>query len=110
MTIEEFETNTFITAVNTDNVSYASLQISHYGFESCDKNKEEVRLDSTYSLHFIIKGAVHYTLNGKTTKLSKNSFFLLSPSEKNSYIVSKSSPAKYYWVSFYGKNFLNYLK
>ena len=110
MTIEEFENNTFITAINNEDLSYGTLQISHYGFESCKKNKEEVKLESTYSLHFIVKGAVHYTLNGKTTKLSKNSFFLLSPNENNSYITSKSSPAKYYWISFYGKNFINYLK
>ena len=110
MTIEELEQNAFVTVLNSEDVSYTNLQISHYGFETCDSKKEEVQLQSTYSLLFIVKGAVHYKLNGKTTKLSKNTLFLLSPNENNSYVTSKSSPAKYYWISFYGKNFIYYLK
>lgn len=86
------------------------LVVEHYGYEQTQPNKKIVTSDEypTFRLHFIVKGSVNYTLNGKTEKLEANTFFLLSPQSGAQHSTDSENPAFYYWVSFFGTHAKDY--
>lgn len=110
MNISDFENQAFTTVVNLTEISNIDFQISQYGFETTNANKNPVHSNRSLSLLFIVKGYLYFTVNNQTEKLSKGCIFALLPTRTDVYYsVSKTHPAKYYWLTLTGKEPINYL-
>lgn len=111
MKISEFEKQPWVTAVNNSGLNLIDCFIDIYGYECTTPDKEAVtNVGSTYRLHIITKGCVHFTQDNKTVKLYKNSCFILDPTKYCSFQPDRSNPAHYYWVSFNGREAKNILQ
>ena len=110
MDIKSFEQTEFITALNNTKMSSNDLNVSIYGYAHPHNFDAPCFIESGFAVHFITKGSVLFTANGKTTKLSKNSCFVLLPNKSSSYVAVKSSSNAHYWVTFHGKESINFLK
>ena len=112
MKLSEFEKSSLLTIVNSSNLNNIDFFIDLYGFSKTNPDQAPVfgNEATTYRLHIITKGVVYYTYNEQMVKLTKNSCFMLDPTQKTSFKTSHSQPASYYWISFNGREVKNILK
>jgi len=110
MKLSEFEKLPWETAVNNSGLNLVDFFIDMYGHECTAPDKPPATNEgTTYRLHIITKGCVHFTQDGKTVKLYKNSCFILNPTRPCTFQPNPSNPANYYWVSFNGREANNIL-
>ena len=112
MKLSEFERNYLITTVNSSNLNNIDFFIDLYGYSQTKPDQAPVfgNEATTYRLHVITKGVVYYTHDEQMVKLTKNSCFVLDPTQKTFFRTSRSQPASYYWISFNGREVRNILK
>lgn len=91
------------TAINPSTEAL-NLVIGHYGYEQTTPDKKTVYSSEyhTFRLHYIFKGSVFYTKNGKEKKLTANTCFMLSPPLDSHYRTNPDDPAILFWISYSG--------
>ena len=105
MTIREFEQNqSQKTMVNGFDSSNTNFLIEHFGFEHTSPDKPASYGHTLFSLHFIVKGSLTLSYNGKEHNLSKNTVFLVPPNKSVKYTVNPQNPASYYWCAVTGSS------
>lgn len=78
--------------------------VGHFGYERTLPTKEVVTSEGyhTFRLHYIVKGSVFYSYNGKEKRIKRNSCFLLSPQSVSYYKTNPKNPAVIFWTSYSG--------
>ncbi len=75
------------------------------GFESCKpKHSYGPAVRSYWLLHYVVSGKGHFTRNGQTHQITKESMFIIPPYLETYYEADSSEPWTYIWIGFTAKN------
>ena len=102
----------FKTVVINEISDNSDLQIGYCGHEKTRPDKEETysTLLPYFRLIYIVTGSVILKTQKKEEILNANTFFLLSPTKKMSYLTLPSDPATIYFISFSGLKAMEYIQ
>ena len=93
---------------------FNDLYLYNIGHQKCAPSHQfGPSIRENYILHFIVKGAGTFKVEGIKYELTKGDFFLLRPSVETDYQASAANPWEYYWIGFDGEKveeILHYLK
>ncbi len=109
MSIRDFEKNKVATMVNEFAPSNSNFLIMQYGWEQTEPGNTNYGA-GIFALHFIVRGKLNVSYQGKKYVAQKNSCFLLRPTKSIQYVSDSKSPANYYWVAVSGSEAANFFR
>ncbi len=109
MTIRELEANETYTSVNLFDQSNSNFLIDNYGWQKTSPNASSHGV-GVFALHFVVRGSITISYNGKKHVANRNSCFLLKPDKSMEYISNSQTPAQYYWCNVSGSAAWDFFK